>query len=794
MSKLSELVRSAIADAETKIASARDAAPEVPESNTKVASVSAPVAVPAEKRAGVVKTAARALEMANALDNLGMLMPKIAEGNTNRSGGSVGPQDLNGPAISASVQMGATRDTATKARILSHEEASSGGGPSSGMHVDTNREMNASSSSVKGAALADWLPGADTASLDPEVQQQIAHRSALVSGANGAVAGGLGGVGLGRMAGGGRGAVIGGLAGTAVGALGGYGARRANAGLRHAIDNRRVDTAGRGTRDGRLVPEDNRLEHHINRAVLGDVYAQPISKEAAEQILLAKVAQAEALVAAGRAHEAEALALQAKQEYDKVASRFGNAAKTIRSKAKDIAKGVAEAAEPKIEAAAQAIGSKARDVAHGGKGVKGMTQPSALRRGARKVTDTARRIGRDHLGGTDINSDTGRGLMAMGGAGAAAVGTAGAGAAGVKAFRNRSKSGPGDAEKKAYEEEDGATHTPKSNPRTLETFISGMSGAPGGVARDNAGMISMTRRDGKSRERSEIAKHLAEPAFSASSDHGIQDNVLTTHGAKIASIRQKIAHRAFQKRANEAGPEASGVMADRAQYLPAASGLLTAGWPVGGAYVGMRRGEGSGREAEGALRGAAGHFLGGTGGGVVGGLAGGVAGALGGTALGALGGRPGLGAQIGGMLGGAGGATVGNVLGGAHGINYATRSLLPQEGEAPAQKQANDGMAWHERHRGTMGGVGGALLGGAAGAALGDRLGGTPGMIAGGTLGTAAGALGGGAAAFRSLPPQHRATHLQKMLADPSLEPEDRQVIEGALADTQAGKNVNFAL
>lgn len=97
--------------------------------------------------------------------------------------------------------------------------------------------------------------------------------------------------------------------------------------------------------------------------------------------------------------------------------------------------------------------------------------------------------------------------------------------------------------KKAYEEEDGSTKTPKGSPKSLETYVSGTSGAPGGVAPDNKSVASFTKRDGKKREIAPIAQHLREPAFSARSDRGIQDNFEHTQGAKIASIFDKAAAR-----------------------------------------------------------------------------------------------------------------------------------------------------------------------------------------------------------------------------------------------------------
>lgn len=62
-----------------------------------------------------------------------------------------------------------------------------------------------------------------------------------------------------------------------------------------------------------------------------------------------------------------------------------------------------------------------------------------------------------------------------------------------------------------------------------------------GPVPDNMGAIAMTQRDAKSREKAEIAKHVDEPAFSATSDAGLKDN--TEHaaqaGAKIASEQEK---------------------------------------------------------------------------------------------------------------------------------------------------------------------------------------------------------------------------------------------------------------
>lgn len=111
---------------------------------------------------------------------------------------------------------------------------------------------------------------------------------------------------------------------------------------------------------------------------------------------------------------------------------------------------------------AKAVGSKARDIAHGsGRGVKALTEPGAFTRGARKVVSKAQEIGRTHLKGTGIDSDTGRGLMAMGAAGTAAAGTTAAGAAGAHHLykKHKSKSESEDGSEKSSADEMIATAT-----------------------------------------------------------------------------------------------------------------------------------------------------------------------------------------------------------------------------------------------------------------------------------------------------------------------------------------------
>ncbi len=283
MQKLSELVKSALEDATTKVASSADVSARErqvqKEAEKRASQTTAPRPVmpatpsEAEKRASVISTAKEAMQFAETCEHLATLMPKIAAG-------SKSTMEIAGPAISASPDKGQTKKTPTKATTLSHEEASSGGAPSK---------------------------------------------------ANGQVANDL---------------------------------------------------------------------HNPPPGAL---------KRAAEETLLAKIAQSNALVAIGRAKEAAELADAARADFER--------------------------------------------------------------------------------------------------------------------------------QKKAYEEEDGKTHTPKGSPKSLETFVSGTSGAPGGVAPDNKGMASMTQRDAKKREIGPLGEHVKEPAFSARSDRGIQDNFEHTHGAKIAAAK-----------------------------------------------------------------------------------------------------------------------------------------------------------------------------------------------------------------------------------------------------------------
>lgn len=94
--------------------------------------------------------------------------------------------------------------------------------------------------------------------------------------------------------------------------------------------------------------------------------------------------------------------------------------------------------------------------------------------------------------------------------------------------------------KKAYEEEDASTKTPKGNPQTLPVNRHpGDLPVPTGPVKDNKGMIDMTKRDAKTKDvRTEAAKHLSEPALSSKSDKGLQDNLDHTEGAKIAASKK----------------------------------------------------------------------------------------------------------------------------------------------------------------------------------------------------------------------------------------------------------------
>ena len=99
--------------------------------------------------------------------------------------------------------------------------------------------------------------------------------------------------------------------------------------------------------------------------------------------------------------------------------------------------------------------------------------------------------------------------------------------------------------KRAYEEEDASTNTPKGNPQSLAVNRNpGDLPVPSGPVTDNAGMISMTKRQAKTEDvRREAGKHVQETALSAASDKGLVDNLDHTEGAKIANIFNKVAHR-----------------------------------------------------------------------------------------------------------------------------------------------------------------------------------------------------------------------------------------------------------
>lgn len=99
--------------------------------------------------------------------------------------------------------------------------------------------------------------------------------------------------------------------------------------------------------------------------------------------------------------------------------------------------------------------------------------------------------------------------------------------------------------KRAYEEEDASTNTPKGNPQSLVVNRNpGDFPVPGGRVTDNAGMIAMTKRQAKTEDvRRDAGKHVQETALSAVSDKGLTDNLDHTEGAKIANIFQLAAMR-----------------------------------------------------------------------------------------------------------------------------------------------------------------------------------------------------------------------------------------------------------
>ncbi len=99
--------------------------------------------------------------------------------------------------------------------------------------------------------------------------------------------------------------------------------------------------------------------------------------------------------------------------------------------------------------------------------------------------------------------------------------------------------------KRAYEEEDASTNTPKGDPQSLAVNRNpGDLPVPSGPVTDNAGMIAMTKRQAKTEDvRREAGKHIQETALSAASDKGLVDNLDHTEGAKIANILNKVASR-----------------------------------------------------------------------------------------------------------------------------------------------------------------------------------------------------------------------------------------------------------
>lgn len=164
--------------------------------------------------------------------------------------------------------------------------------------------------------------------------------------------------------------------------------------------------------------------------------------------------------------------------------------------------------------------------------------------------------------------------------------------------------------KLAYTE---AAPTPKGETKTVPTDFT----IPGGVARDNAGMASMTKRDAKTQDvRASASKHISEPALSAASDKGLTDNLNNTSGAKIAGIFSKVAGRkqAYSAADSMGGFDSQGLSPEvRAQVNHrlslALGGVSALGLGASGAMMG------AGAGAKGALIGGAlGAGVGGLGG------------------------------------------------------------------------------------------------------------------------------------------------------------------------------------
>lgn len=103
--------------------------------------------------------------------------------------------------------------------------------------------------------------------------------------------------------------------------------------------------------------------------------------------------------------------------------------------------------------------------------------------------------------------------------------------------------------KMSYDEE---ASTPKGTTQSLAVNRGAGDFPVAGKVPDNAGMISMTKRQAKTEDvRREAGKHVSETALSSASDKGLTDNVEHTEGAKIAFVNAVFQKAAMRKQAAE---------------------------------------------------------------------------------------------------------------------------------------------------------------------------------------------------------------------------------------------------
>lgn len=177
MMKLSQLVSSALEDAQTKIASAQDAeklasgspgelfrtskavaSEKIKGKGREIAHAAGGFAAGAaagagtmhgihksrkeesEEKTSALSTATEAMKFAESLEHLAMLFPKLASA-------SVQINDVSGPAVLVSPSKGTTKDTSTKATSLSKTEASTQSG-GDGMHIDALKSPYAKQAAV----------------------------------------------------------------------------------------------------------------------------------------------------------------------------------------------------------------------------------------------------------------------------------------------------------------------------------------------------------------------------------------------------------------------------------------------------------------------------------------------------------------------------------------------------------------------------------------------------------------------------------------------------------------------